>query len=182
MTVVEIFTKRKIADIKPTEDYIDFEYMRRIEGLQKGNKSDLKLLLKDFEEFLPQGLQKFQHASDDEFEELMSQIRGFFSAMARGMSPMEPTEFFMLLQPPLIIFPRQWARQLKVAEGKILTWGQAFLDLSLSGAITKLMESQETMYKQVLKIAELEKERFATDGSKDEEIEQIVKAGEKIEV
>ena len=173
----EIFTKKKIADVKKEEDNIDYEYMRRIERLQKGKVSDLKQLLMDYEEFLPEGLQKFRHAGRKEFKQLLRQIHGFFSARARGLpNPTEPTEFLMLLQPPMIVMPRMWAIQRSREEGRRMTWGEAFLELSLSGAITKILQTQDRMYRHIIHVANETELEFATDGSRDDEIAEIMRS------
>lgn len=163
MTIIELHTKWKMADIKRTEDKIDYLYMRTVEGLK--SKEDLKELLKNFQEFLPEGLQKFQEASDEEFNKLMHEIQRFFVDLAKGQTVTEITEFMMFLQPPLIIYPRMWARQMTSDSNgkKKYTWGEAFLDLTLNGTITKVLNTQEKMYKHVIKIAALEKERIENE-------------------
>ena len=169
MAVAELFTKKKIADVKREDDVFDYEYMRRVERLgQKGaTVDDLKQLLIDYEEFLPEGLQKFRHATEREFKLLIKQIRDFFSRRALGLEPpMEPTEFFMLLVPPLIVLPRQWAIH-HTRLGRKMTWGEAFHDLVLTGAIEKVMRRQEQMYKHTIEVKEYHEQKgikFRTEG------------------
>jgi len=158
--VAEIYTKKKIVDIKKEDDRFDFDYMERVKRIK--TLDDLKQLLMDYEEFLPDGLQKFRHAEERDFQLLMDQIRKFFTKVVAGYNspPSEVTEFVMLLVPPLITLPRLWAQQQSLEKKRRITWGEAFLELSMSGAITKIMQNQESMYKQVIDVVEKQKQKM----------------------
>jgi len=128
MTIVPLWTKRKIVDIKKDENAIDFIYMKRLDTMQ--DRADLVGILKDYEEFLPEGLQRFQGVNEEEFNQLKGRFVEFFRALsAREPLPSEPTEEFIFLQPPLLVQPRILAQSLTHdCEGKHQwTWGEAFL-------------------------------------------------------
>jgi len=141
---VATYTRRRIADIKDSENSIDQEYKTRLFAMR--TKSDLVDLLTDYEELVPKALQKFRDASDAELEKLQKRIQHFFWQCKNNRPPAVPDEAVMLCCPPILDLVRMWATQTKK------TWGKAFIDLSATGAITKLMQRQESMYLEAVKV------------------------------
>lgn len=141
---IATFTKRRIADIKENENSIDYEYKQRLSKVR--TRSDLIDLLTDYEEFVPKALQKFRDASDSELEILQKRVLHFFWQCQNNRPPAVPDEAVMLCCPPILDLVRMWATQTQK------TWGKAFMDLSADGAITKLMQRQENMYLEAVKV------------------------------
>ncbi len=164
--MTEPFTKKHISDITAFEDRIDFEYLRRLSGMN--TKQDLIDILKDYEEFLPIGLQKFRNADSVEFKELLEQVRAFFRSVQTGQGvPAEPTEAVMLCNPILLGFPRMLARKQSEVKKKHVTFGQAFLDLFGQGLIKKMLSQQEHIYREVIKVKNIVAENFDLKGELD---------------
>lgn len=147
------FTKKRLCDITIFEDTIDKEYRHRVERLKK--RKDLVSLLEDFEEFLPSGIQKFRDCDDNEFRELLFQIKRIYEMFRVDKKmPAEATEAVVFVSPPLISRIRVWAMVMGQKFGKYKTWGQAFRDLQNNGDLKKLIDSQEGMYRHVIAIKE----------------------------
>lgn len=141
---IATFTRRRISDIRDSENSIDQEYKTRLFNIRC--KADLIDLLTDYEEFVPKGLQKFREASDAELEKLQKRIQHFFWQAKNNRPPAVPDEAVMLCCPPMLDMVRMWATQTKK------TWGQAFVELSIDGTIPKLMQRQEHIYKEAVKV------------------------------
>lgn len=146
------FTKRSIVDIRKQEDSIDIEYLRRLQAI--GTPQQLKDILKDYSDFLPEELQKFQDCSWDEYRELNFQIRRFLhKVMTRQPVPMEPTEAVMFLSPPLLTLPRQYAIQWnKDHPNNQITWGEAWLRFANKNWISKIIQQASMQLKQIIKV------------------------------
>lgn len=164
MGLVKPFTARVMADITPREDKIDREYTSRVFNLQ--SKIQLRDLIVDYEEFLPQGLQIFQKCSDREFSELMSQIKRFHERVIKKQPlPAEPTEAIMFITPPMLTIPREFALSMGYEMKKYITWGMGFLRLKNEGMIKKLQLAQETMYQRIIEIKDYVNETMDTKSS-----------------
>lgn len=162
MGTAENYTKKKISDITIFNDDIDTEYHKRVMAIR--TKQDLKDLLEDYEEFLPEGLQEFRQCDDLAFRKLRNQINRFFQIVKnRGTPPSEPTEAIMFITPPMITMPRGIAKTRSAEEKRPVTWGEAFVDMANIGMISQLMEAQENMYKKVIEIRPIVEEMLDTD-------------------
>lgn len=155
MAVAEIFTKKKIVDIKESNDSFDREYRIRLEGVK--TKQQLADFLRDYEEFLPEGLQRFRDAPDEAVREILFQKDRVVEHARHGQMLAEPTEAAVLFAPPMVSMPRMMAVALMTEarkKGKTIriTWGMAFKKLAMEGMIEKLMRTQERMYKKVIDI------------------------------
>jgi len=163
MSVIEIFSKKKIVDIKKDNDTIDKEYMLRIMRIQ--NRQDLIDLLKDYEEFIPQALQKFRECDDEEFKQLMFQAERFYEQVKAGQpTPSEPTEAIIFMQPPMLAIPRMMARTMSRENNRYVTWGEAFLEISSSGFLEKMIRQQERIMHHIIEIKAQVEEVFNTTG------------------
>jgi hypothetical protein len=158
MTIIELFTKHRIADIKETENTIDKEYSRRLAAIN--STGDLRNLLRDYEDFMPDGIMRFRDAPERACKELVSQIRRIFDHIKATGSEMimEPTEAAILVGMPMIRMPRVLAMQLTKDSRKEVTWGTAFLHMSVAGTVAKLMKTQDMMYKRVIDLQDELKE------------------------
>jgi hypothetical protein len=67
---------------------------------------------------------------------------------------MEPTEAAILVGMPMIRMPRVLAMQLTKDAKRGVTWGEAFLHMSVAGTIAKLLKTQDMMYKRVIELGE----------------------------
>lgn len=150
--IIEAYTKKHIAGIKDTEDSIDREYHYRL--LRIDCKQKLVDLLNDYEEFLPEGLMKFREADDEICMKLVKMMHRHIHHARNGQILAEPTEAAALFAPPMLSYPRMVARQVGSMTNQYITWGQAFMKLSSEGLITKLMKTQEMMYRRVIEIKE----------------------------
>jgi hypothetical protein len=160
MTLIEAYTKKHISDIKDTEDTIDREYHQRL--IRVDSRQKLIDLLNDYEEFLPEGLLKFRNADEVTCMKLMAMVHRHIHHARRGQVLAEPTEAAALFAPPMLSYPRMIARQYGQATNQYITWGQAFLKLSNEGLITKLIQTQEYMYRRVIEIKEQVQEMIDT--------------------
>lgn len=156
--VVELFTKRKIVDVKDTDNRFDREYSTRLYGVSNGKQ--LSDFLRDYEEFLPEGLQRFRDANAAAVKELIFQKNRIFEYAKKGKMLAEPTEAAALYAPPMITYPRMLAIEMVQDELKRgrrirITWGQAFKELANGGLIQKLMRTQERMYRKTIPIEEI---------------------------
>lgn len=183
MTLIDVYTKKHIADIKDTEDTIDREYQQRL--LRVNSKQKLVDLLNDYEEFLPEGLMKFRNADDETCMKLIAMVHRHIQHARRGQILAEPTEAAALFSPPMLSYPRMVARQFGGATNQYITWGQAFQKLSAEGLITKLIQTQERMYRRVIEIKEQVQEMVDTNWNPDDtnaprnpSIEEIQKSTE----
>jgi len=159
-TLIEVYTKKHMADIKETEDTIDREYHQRL--LRVDSRQKLVDLLNDYEEFLPEGLMKFRNADDETCMTLMKMVHRHIYHARNGQILAEPTEAAAMFAPPMLCYPRMVARQVGSATNQYITWGQAFLKLASEGLITKLMQTQERMYRRVIEIKEQVQEMVDT--------------------
>lgn len=170
MPLAEKFTKKRMADITKFEDRIDLEYLNRIDAIE--TRRHLIDVLDDFQEWLPEGLQAFREADDDTFKELLFQIRRIIDRVRNKREvPMEPTEAYMFCAPPLLSLPRSLAVMTGVEAKRRnpgstiipMTWGQAFLRLSMEGEIKNIMEQQEKQYRKVIEIKKQIEEKVDTE-------------------
>jgi len=157
MAIAELHTRKKMADVKESDDTIDVEYHHRI--MRLNTIDQLKSLLEDYEDFLPIGLQKFRNANVEAVRELLKQLKRVCDHARRGRMLAEPTEAAALFAPPMITSPRMLAQSLEIEEmhkgHKIrVTWGEAFRKLANEGMITRLAETQERMFRRVIEIKE----------------------------
>lgn len=156
---IEAFTKRKIVDIKDSEDTIDQEYLNRI--IRVKCKSDLVAIIDDYEDFLPSGFASFREYSEEQVSDLMDKLKMFFNEVFRRQAYSGPPNIsILMLQPIMIVYPRMWAIQMTAERSKKngsyrMTWGQAWKELYGTGAIQKMMQQQERMFQQLI---DLEKE------------------------
>jgi len=153
--MVSPFTKKNIVDIKQNEDSIDIEYLRRLQTIKSAQQ--LKDLIKDYQDFLPEELFKFLNCDEDEQKELMFQIRRFLHKVAtRQPVPMDPTEAIMFLSPPLLTLPRAYAQEMnkKDKQGKYHTWGDAWFTLTRSNPnwIHSICKQASAQTRQIIKI------------------------------
>lgn len=160
MAIAEVFTKKHLANIKDTEDTIDREYHHRL--LRVDSRQKLIDLLNDYEEFLPEGLMKFRNADDETCMTLMKMVHRHIHHARHGQILAEPTEAAALFAPPMLSYPRMVARQFGAATNQYITWGQAFKKLASEGLITKLMKTQDNMYRRVIEIKEQVQEMVDT--------------------
>jgi len=170
MMTAESFTKRKINDITVFEDRIDKEYMRRIEKME--TMEQLVSILGDYQEFLPEGLQVFRNVDKESFEELKFQIRRFFKRVRNKQKlPAEPTEAIMFITPPMLTIPRQLSLTMSFDTKRIVTFGEAFLELRSQGLILSLQRQQENMYKKIISIKDQVKEMIDTTSEEAPELD-----------
>lgn len=160
MAIAEVFTKKRIADVKESDDVFDHEYRRRLEETK--TVQQLSDLIRDYEEFLPEGLQEFRDAPEDARKELLFQKDRFLAYAARGQMLADPTEAAALFSPPMISMPRMMAlTMMKDARQRgqtiKVTWGQVFLKLAGEGMIQKLIRSQERMYRRIIDLKKYSK-------------------------
>jgi hypothetical protein len=151
------FTKKRIVDLKQEEDTIDIEYLRRLQTLNKQEPQQLKDLIRDYEDFLPEELFKFKNCDLDEFKELLFQIRRFLFKVANKQPvPMEPTEAIMFLSPPLLTLPRAYAQEMtkKDKQHRYWTWGMAWFQLTRSNPnwIQSICQQASRQTRQIIKI------------------------------
>lgn len=159
-TMIEVYTKKHMSDIKETEDTIDREYHQRL--IRVNSRQKLVDLLNDYEEFLPEGLMKFRNADDDTCMTLIKMVHRQIHHARAGQILAEPTEAAAMFAPPMLSYPRMVARQFGAATNQYITWGQAFLKLANEGLITKLTQTQERMYRRVIEIKEQVQEMVDT--------------------
>jgi hypothetical protein len=154
MTIIELSTKKKLSDIKQTENTIDKEYSRRLAEIRCTD--DLRNLLRDYEDFMPAGIMRFRDAPEKACQELVNQVRRIFEhiRVTRSEMIMEPTEAAILVGMPMIRMPRVLAMQLTKDAKRGVTWGEAFLHMSVAGTIAKLLKTQDMMYKRVIELGE----------------------------
>jgi hypothetical protein len=148
-----------MSDIKESDDTIDVEYFRRLQSIT--TKEELRDLLKDYEEFIPYQLQKFREADDKEFRALMIQANQYMRDIVdKRKIPEDPTEVIMLLQPPILTIIRGFARQWNAENPgkKPLTWGAAFMRFANQGLLPKLEAMANAQMKQVIDVAEKNRE------------------------
>jgi hypothetical protein len=151
MSIIQPYTKRRIVDIKESEDSIDLEYLNRLSRVH--NKQDLVDLLIDYEEFLPAFLQKFRNADDDELNLLDNQIQGLFKKLRNHQPlPAIPNEAIMLFQPPLMTITRMFSKTQSAEQKRHITWGMAWLHLQRNGYIDKLVQRTEITVKEMIHI------------------------------
>ena len=168
MAVAEIFTKWRISDIKATDDHVDIQYAKRIEAMK--TRDDLRDILRDYEEFLPKGIQRLRDISNEGFRELIFRIRRFVQACKNKQPPPgEPTEAIILCTPPMLTIPRGFARQMNYERSQKgitekVTFGEVILKLGSEGYLTKIMENQENMYTLTVKLEKHVKETFQVSG------------------
>jgi hypothetical protein len=172
MTIVSVFTKQHIADIKESDDEFDKIYQTRLAGVK--TVQQLSDFIRDYEEFLPEGLQKFRDAPEAARRELLFQKDRFLEVARRGQMLAEPTEAACLFAPPVVSMPRTMAMTL-MAEEKAkgrnvkITWGMAFLKLANEGMLQKLIRTQENMYKRVIDIKKYVQEALDTEWTPSDE-------------
>ena len=156
--LIEAFTKRKITDIRESEDTIDREYSYRV--IRVKSKRELVELISDYEEFLPSGFGKVRDMTEEEVEKLLDNLRRYFSEVYQKKVYSGPANVsILLLQPYLLLFPRMWAMQITAERSKknggyVMTWGQAWKELQAEGAIEKVCRRQEHIYSMLLKAEE----------------------------
>lgn len=153
MAIAEVFTKKRISEVRESDDVFDHEYRRRLEEVK--TVQQLSDLIRDYEEFLPEGLQEFRDASDEARKELLFQKDRFLAHARRGQMLADPTEAAALFSPPMISMPRMMALTMMNdarKKGKTIkvTWGQVFLKLANEGMIQKLIRSQDNMYRRII--------------------------------
>ena len=159
MTLVKPFTAKRIADIQANEDEIDREYVSRMFRLE--THEQLRDLIMDYEEFLPEGLQRFRDCDEKSFNELISQIRRFRDRIINHQPlPAEPTEAIMFISPPMLTIPRGFARNMSQEMGKHITWGRGFKRLAQEGMIAKLQKTQDYMYRRIIEIKDYVEEHI----------------------
>ena len=153
--MISPFSKRSIVDIRVNEDSIDIEYLRRLQSIKSAQQ--LKDLIKDYQDFLPEELFKFLNCDDSEQKELLFQVRRFLQKVATKQPvPMDPTEAIMFLSPPLLTLPRAYAQEMnrKDKSGKYHTWGDAWFTLTKSNPnwIQSICRQASAQTRQIIKI------------------------------
>ena len=175
MSIVEVHSKKRITDIKPSENSIDVEYINRLRKLK--SISEFKDLIRDYEEFLPFGLCKYAEELDDiGFKKLQRNIERVFNRIKnRQPMPAEPTIELLVIMPQMLTMVRALAftkTKDKMQKQKcgnpidlrnVVTWGQAFHDLSSEGRLESLIRMQENTYQQAINSKEMVAEMIDTE-------------------
>jgi hypothetical protein len=153
MTIIAAFTKKHLSEITRFENTIDKEYRLRMENIT--SKEELFRLLDDYEEFLPSGIQKFRGCDDEEFGELLFQIRRIYNMAKRERKmPAEANEAVVIVSPPLLGRIRVLALMMAKTANRPFTWGEAFAQFKANGDLNKMLENQEKLYRHIIKIKE----------------------------
>ena len=175
MSIVEVHSKKRITSIKPSENTIDVEYVKRLRGLK--SIQEFKDLIRDYEEFLPYGLFKYSEEMDDNgFTKLRNNIERVFRKIKnKEPMPAEPTIELCVIMPQVLTMVRALAfsktadRMKKQKYGNpldlrnVVTWGQAFLDIVAEGKLEALIRMQENTYNQAIKFKDIVEKNFNTE-------------------
>ena len=153
MGIASIHSKKRMADIRDSDNTIDREYSKRL--LLIRSRDVLADFLEDYADFLPDGLQRFRNAPDDACRTLMWKVMRVYRHRQSGHPVLEPNEATMLAGPPMITAPRILAMIEERETGRKMTWGQAFRRLVSEGVITRLMKMQDTMYRMTIEFEEV---------------------------
>lgn len=152
MGIASIHSKKRMADIRDTDDTIDTEFSKRLLSIRSRNA--LADFLEDYSDFLPDGLQRFRNAPDEACRKIMIQVVRVYRHTNAGQPVLEPNEATILAAPPMITAPRILALMEKKTTGRQMTWGQAFKRLVSEGVITRLMKMQDRMYRLTIEFEE----------------------------
>ena len=156
------YTKKRIVDVKRSDDVFDREYGTRLFSISTSRgspKQEFIDLLRDYEEFLPSGTQGLQGVTDENFRKLFTAIHTMISTL-RVNAPIDaaPTVALIITQPPMIVMPRAFATTQTQETRKHTTWGDAFLSLVSAGMVHKIEQQGEKMFSDIEKYKHIARE------------------------
>lgn len=160
MTIIQVFSKKKMSDITIFEDDIDKEYRHRV--FHMSSFDDLKSILIDYEEFLPSGIQSLREMDTSQSLDFLNRVNRIIDSVKKtGAMPGYPDEAVVIISPIVLSKVRVMAIHISHQRGKYCTWGEAFREIQANGMLVKMMQSQEGMYNHTIKVKKEASEIFA---------------------